>query len=85
MAICPYAVHDVFVAWEEPTDDLFYKEAASLSVLLCFVSVCFFAQGESSMYFIFFLDNKIDLFRYTVLWILTHIIDLCNHQLSQFI
>ena len=52
MAICPYAVHYVFVAWEEPTDDLFYKEATSLSVLLCFVF--FFAQGESSMYFIFF-------------------------------
>ena len=41
MAICPYAVHYVFVAWEEPTDDLFYKEATSLSVLLCFLFFVF--------------------------------------------
>ena len=35
MAIFPYAVHCIPVAWEEPTNDLFCKETASLSVF-CF-------------------------------------------------
>ena len=38
MAIFPYAAHCISVAWEGPTDGLFYKETASLSVFCFFFS-----------------------------------------------